>query len=179
MTSPLHGEDGGSIPSLPIMDIPENVYEADASFRGKQVYWKEYSSQRKKVIPIECEYCGNTSFQQLSHIKSGKGKYCSRSCAMTSINREQTGEDNPRYLGKQDFVEKVKENGECNICGEERAAALCFHHKEPESKELAVSRMSQSSGYSLQEVKEEVEKCELICFNCHEVHYSSTKAAHP
>lgn len=159
------------------MELPDNIYEAEEKFDGKQVYWKEYSSQRKKVVLKECEYCGEKAFKQLSNIKMGRGNYCGLSCSAKAQHSRnpQTGENNPNYLGKQDYVDEIKNEGECRICGESRDQALCFHHKNPENKIAAVSRMAKSSKYSLEDVKKELEKCELVCFNCHEIHYSSTK----
>lgn len=66
---------------------------------------------------------------------------------------------------------KVKEmaveykGGKCSVC----ADALEFHHLDPSQKDFGIS----SKGYtrSWDKVKEELDKCILVCSNCHrEIH---------
>jgi hypothetical protein len=59
--------------------------------------------------------------------------------------------------------------GKCQRCGYSKcAAALHFHHRE--DKDSLVSRLAAS--YNSKRVWEEVEKCDLLCANCHaEVHW--------
>ena len=60
--------------------------------------------------------------------------------------------------------------GKCEICGYSRCKnALEFHHASAGKKEFGVS----AKGYtrSWEKVREEIEKCLLLCANCHrEVH---------
>ncbi len=60
--------------------------------------------------------------------------------------------------------------GKCQICGYSRCAeALEFHHRKDVSKSFGISH----KGYtrSWQAVKTEIEKCILVCANCHrEIH---------
>ena len=59
----------------------------------------------------------------------------------------------------------------CEKCGYSKCSdALEFHHKNSEEKEFGIS----SKGYtrSWKKVKEELDKCILLCANCHrELHY--------
>jgi len=84
-----------------------------------------------------------------------------------------SGENNPAYKGKYDYVENVKEESVCEKCGEDRNPALCFHHQDPEDKKEDVSRMAREKEYTLSEVKNEVEKCKIICLNCHAIKHSN------
>ena len=60
--------------------------------------------------------------------------------------------------------------GRCQVCGYDRCAeALEFHPLDPTKKDFGIS----SKGYarSWEKVKKEVDKCFLLCANCHrEVH---------
>ena len=60
--------------------------------------------------------------------------------------------------------------GRCQLCGYDRCPeALEFHHPDETKKEFGVS----SGGYtrSWEKVKLEIDKCVLLCANCHrEVH---------
>lgn len=60
--------------------------------------------------------------------------------------------------------------GKCQICGYNKCIrALDFHHRDPEKKDFGLS----AKGYtrSWDSVKTELDKCVLLCSNCHrEVH---------
>ncbi|MDT7542376.1 MAG: hypothetical protein QOE33_2280 [Acidobacteriota bacterium] len=65
----------------------------------------------------------------------------------------------------------VKHKGcRCQVCGYEHCIeALEFHHLDPKQKDFGIS----NKGYtrSWEKVKKEVDKCILLCANCHrEVH---------
>ena len=60
--------------------------------------------------------------------------------------------------------------GKCAICGYDKcSSALEFHHIDPKQKDFGIGE----KGYtrSWEKVKHELDKCILICSNCHhEVH---------
>lgn len=60
--------------------------------------------------------------------------------------------------------------GSCKICGYKKCFdALEFHHQDPFGKDFSIS----SKGYtrSWERVKSELDKCVLVCANCHrEIH---------
>lgn len=60
--------------------------------------------------------------------------------------------------------------GKCRKCGENRPWLLNFHHKNPKEKEFHIKKIRRMRWSFL--VKE-IEKCELLCYNCHkEEHHS-------
>lgn len=60
--------------------------------------------------------------------------------------------------------------GCCQICGYSKCfAALQFHHRDRATKKFHISLTQKTSFDS---VKEELDKCDLLCANCHaEVEY--------
>ena len=58
--------------------------------------------------------------------------------------------------------------GKCSICGYDKCLrALEFHHLDPTQKEFAITK----NVKDFDELKKEVEKCILVCSNCHaEIH---------
>ena len=63
----------------------------------------------------------------------------------------------------------------CEICGYDKClGALDFHHLDPSQKDFTISN---SNIYkNLDKLKEEVNKCILVCANCHrEIHYNENK----
>lgn len=71
--------------------------------------------------------------------------------------------------------------GKCNRCGYKSCAAVYdFHHKDPTKKDFEWGKYRTS----WERLKTELEKCMLLCANCHrEVHdeiwFNSLPEAHP
>lgn len=61
--------------------------------------------------------------------------------------------------------------GKCEQCGYDSCiAALEFHHLDPNEKDFSIS--GKGITRSFEKIKEELEKCVLLCANCHrEAHY--------
>ncbi|RWZ87220.1 MAG: HNH endonuclease [Hydrotalea sp. AMD] len=64
----------------------------------------------------------------------------------------------------------------CGICGYDKCkSALEFHHLDPTQKEFTIST-TDSSGKGWKQIVSEIEKCVLLCANCHrEVHSGVTQ----
>jgi hypothetical protein len=77
-----------------------------------------------------------------------------------------------KLRGLKRKLELIKSRGgKCELCGYDRnIAVLEFHHINPDEKEFQLD-MRHLSNTSLERLKEEVDKCQLLCANCHrEVH---------
>jgi 5-methylcytosine-specific restriction endonuclease McrA len=63
--------------------------------------------------------------------------------------------------------------GKCQICGYNKSInALHFHHLDPNEKDFTISGKS----VSFEKLKKEVDKCVLVCSNCHsEIHEGLVK----
>ena len=73
------------------------------------------------------------------------------------------------YLKQKHIIHDLKING-CAICGYDKCdAALEFHHVNQEDKKFCLT--ARNVGYSEILVAEELNKCILLCSNCHrEIH---------
>ena len=71
-----------------------------------------------------------------------------------------------RKRTKQKLIEY--KGGECELCGYKKCnRSLQFHHLNPDEKDFTISGKS----FSFENLKEEVDKCILVCSNCHsEIH---------
>jgi DNA-binding CsgD family transcriptional regulator len=71
-----------------------------------------------------------------------------------------------RKRKKAELVEY--KGGKCEKCGYDKCVqALQFHHLNPKEKDFAVGGKS----YSFERLKKEVDKCIMVCANCHiEIH---------
>jgi hypothetical protein len=67
----------------------------------------------------------------------------------------------------------------CARCGEGDPACLEFHHRDPDEKERAIGEMV-TYGYALPKIRAEIEKCDVLCANCHRTqHYDVPEAVTP
>ncbi len=60
--------------------------------------------------------------------------------------------------------------GKCQKCGYNKCInALTFHHINPKEKEFGISARGLTRSWD--KIKKEIEKCKLLCMNCHaEIH---------
>lgn len=59
----------------------------------------------------------------------------------------------------------------CIDCGEKNPIVLEFDHRDDSNKIKDISVMS-NSGYSIDTIKNEIEKCDIRCSNCHKIRTS-------
>ncbi len=71
----------------------------------------------------------------------------------------------------------IYKGGKCTICGYNRCiAALDFHHLNPNEKDFSLSVRGLTRSW--EKIKSEVNKCVLVCANCHrEIHAGIIKVA--
>lgn len=73
------------------------------------------------------------------------------------------------------FYETYLKNESCKECGETHQACFDFHHNDPSEKDGSVFKMVHN-GFSKEKIIKEVNKCTILCANCHrKLHYSKFK----
>lgn len=91
-----------------------------------------------------------------------KSKFCSKQCK------------NKFYVSKRRKRVKLKAieymGGKCIVCGYNRCvSALAFHHIDESKKEFGIASYGYSRSWD--RVKAELNKCVLLCSNCHAEHH--------
>ncbi len=123
---------------------------------------KKYGSPPKTAkVQKPCPNCG-----QLVLVRS-RQICCSRECSrkLQEKTRGPRVSDWRRRLKKKLVDHK---GGKCEICGfNKHQAAMQFHHRDPEEKDFAIG--ASGSTRSLSRCLVEVEKCMLLCANCHSI----------
>ena len=111
----------------------------------------------EKVILKECPQHGLTEYTW----RPSEKRYRCRKCSIEAVQRR-------RYKVKEQAVEY--KGSKCEICGYNKCIdALEFHHLDPSQKDFGISQ----KGYtrSWENVKKELDKCIMVCSNCHkEIH---------
>lgn len=105
-----------------------------------------------RTLQMSCPRHGETVFYL-----DARGGYRCRRCRSDAVTRR-------RRKMKTILVEEA--GGACCVCGYSRnMRALHFHHVDPGTKRLAVS--AKGVSLSLESLREEAQKCVLVCSNCH------------
>lgn len=71
----------------------------------------------------------------------------------------------------QQYVWDIKEESECRYCGEDHPACLDFHHIDPGRKSGNIGDLIRKR-YTKQRLQAEIDKCEVVCSNCHRKKHS-------
>ena len=71
------------------------------------------------------------------------------------------------------WIDEYKGTLKCVRCGESHPGTLDFHHKNRKEKERCICFFVMN-GYAIKTIKKELEKCEVLCSNCHrKLHYEN------
>ena len=99
-------------------------------------------------------------------------RFCSLKCKNADTNNRHQSYVSQQQRGLLRKLELVTEaGGKCTRCGYDRnLAALTWHHVDPGTKRFQLDLRSLSNR-SQREIRTELEKCVLVCANCHaEIH---------
>ena len=110
----------------------------------------------ERNIIKECKKHGNKR-----HILDPSKRYRCTACRVDAVQKRRN---------KVKLLAVEYKGGKCSLCGYNKCiAALEFHHTDPEHKDFSISR--EGNTRSWEKVKLEIDKCILLCANCHrEVH---------
>jgi hypothetical protein len=99
-----------------------------------------------------------------------KAKHAEYSAAYYAKNKEKVKalSKTNRAVGKARW-DAFKSTLKCAKCGFNHPAALDFHHEDPSQKENLVSTLSKNGCFAA--AMEEVQKCIVLCANCHRIHH--------
>jgi hypothetical protein len=122
---------------------------------------KKLNGQPRKQIPFKflCEICGETNPKNF-YIKNNRPyKICKHCHNKKTHNRQKEN--------KKKAVEY--KGGKCQICGYDKCyRSLDFHHIDPTRKDFTISHID---CRSFENIKHELDKCIIVCKNCHgEIH---------
>ena len=89
---------------------------------------------------------------------------CQRRCY--ARNPQKYIDDAKRQTQKKlKWFHEFRSTLSCIECGENREPCIEFHHRNPDEKEYDISRMIRR--YSKERIMVEIEKCDVLCRNCH------------
>ena len=113
---------------------------------------------------MNCLFCGK-------ELTGKQLKYCSKKCKNKYFDTKLRP-DYSKTRGRDIKWQLIKlAGGKCSKCGyNKNLAALRFHHINPLEKSFELDQRA-CANRSFKELKKELNKCILLCMNCHiEIH---------
>lgn len=146
-------------------------------------------------MQLRCTHCGELFTRKKTKTRNPTNPFCSRRCfteyrtkwrcqicnTPVSSKRSYCRTHTPRKQATITPYESVKKRrqalkakavqykgGSCFLCGYNRCLrSLEFHHLDPTAKDFTIA----NSGTSWERIQSELNKCILVCSNCHgEIH---------
>ena len=128
------------------------------SYCSREKIWKPKSefNYQNKALGILQDVCRECQQQLVNE------NYANNTDRRKAINRVSAS--NAREEGREYVYQYLLENP-CVDCGENNPLVLTFDHVTGDKK-LGISEMV-GRGWSIETIKAEVRKCDVVCFNCH------------
>lgn len=120
-----------------------------------------------------CSRCGEDKPLDKFPKSKGKVRQPCRKCQRLYV-RAHYNKNRKYYLEKQKarkegiraWILEIKSKLSCIRCGESHIACTEFHHRDLEQKEEELSNVA-GRGWKKERILEEIEKCDVLCSNCH------------
>jgi hypothetical protein len=68
----------------------------------------------------------------------------------------------------KEWFQTMKTTLKCSKCPQNHIATLSFHHTDPIKKDIALANAC-DKGWSKKRILSEIEKCIVLCHNCHSI----------
>jgi hypothetical protein len=135
---------------------------------------KYYEENREKLCEGSREYYREHKEEILPRMKEYHKKYYEENREMLlEKNRQHVKQHREKYtqyqrqkrLDRSEWLWELKCGLICVKCGEDHPACFDFHHIDPKMKDGLISKMIKRA--SMERVISEIEKCDVLCANCH------------
>lgn len=105
-----------------------------------------------------------------SECKTCSKKHANTYYATNTVRRENIKNRRQQHKieVRQKYIDYIRTQS-CALCGENHPATLDFDHIEPLEKRSEISQMVRT-GCSWESVWNEINKCRVLCSNCHRKH---------
>ena len=144
-----------------LRDYAKKLIEKAEEFE-KKTGWNEYLQSFKDRNCIEMEMIDDDIRKEADNLLKDK--------ATNRLNARRKAE-------KRLQIRAYKKEVGCSSCGyKDNPDILHFHHRDPSTKVNNVSRML-GKNHSMEKIKAEIEKCDLLCISCHHKHHGIENAA--
>jgi hypothetical protein len=146
-------------------DHPESKRRADKRYREKH---KEKLAKRDKLYYEKNKE--EIRAKQKAYYEANKERILKQNKKYADDHRGESREYlKKRYAEQRALSDSIKAENGCLVCGIDVPVVLDFHHVDPAEKVDSVSNLVCAKK---QKLLDEIEKCVILCANCHRIfHY--------
>lgn len=138
-----------------------------------KAYAKEHPPTKRYRYDIEQRRVWNKKYNESKKGQERNNRYKKEYNARPGVKERQVEDRNARISQNKKWIDSIKLERGCKDCGYKRHPhALDFDHMPGFEKSFEVS---QSVGRSKENLLKEIEKCELVCANCHRIRTASRR----
>ena len=144
----------------------------------KQYDKKYYKKHKEKILEYNKKYQRKWRKNNPEKLKEINERWKKNNPEYKKKYRQKNKEkikkiEKQRRIKKKEYVQDYKLSKGCSVCGYNKcASALDFHHENGD-KEYNISK---DFSKSLERIKKEMDKCIILCANCHrELHKEEVK----
>lgn len=124
--------------------------------KGLSDFYRRKTGPRSNTWYEKCKDCMKTRGRSYYHLNRDKQ-------LPLAIERRHKA-----YLLKSNFIREIKSHP-CMDCGKRYPYyVMDFDHRDRSAKIENIARMS-VSNWSLEKIKAEIAKCDIVCANCHRI----------
>lgn len=147
---------------LSTYQIAKRLQSSQTNVRHYLNKFKLITIRARKPEKYICKHCGESDQEKFY---KRKRRSISRYVCIDCSNRQQAEKNR-----KIKLLAIAYKGGKCQKCSYNRCpGALSFHHRNPEEKDTAWKSLK---NHSFEKIKFELDKCDLLCNNCHaETHW--------
>ena len=112
----------------------------------------------------KCNQCGHEdTIESFRYRSYANGKPITSKICYTCFRKRSTLWQRNLCKSGKAFIDAIKSQLKCSVCGEDCPAALDFHHANS-NKDRSVAALK---GFSKQRIVDEMAKCTCVCATCH------------
>lgn len=114
--------------------------------KDKKLYFKEYYQKNKNKLKANIE------------------KWQSKNKDKVRLYKRKHKSQKREIL--TNYINNFKASSKCTKCNENTVCCLEFHHRDKKQKIQNINKFI-ASGSSIESLKNEINKCDILCSNCH------------
>ena len=116
-----------------------------------------FRNKEKNILHSQCKECYGNSRKQKEHYQKYKTEYQERTNKRKVVKSVEN---------RENLIEYFKTHP-CINCNEHNPIVLDFDHRDEKEKKYGISKMIYD--YNWETILEEINKCDVLCANCHRI----------
>lgn len=147
--------------------------------KSSKEYYQQYYQDHKEVIKQQAKASRERNKEHRraynkKRYEANKERHHNLMKEWNKNNKDKVhGYERKHRADRKEWFIEIKSDLHCKNCNEDRWYCLEFHHRDPNEKEGTISSIYWR--WSKERILEEMEKCDVLCSNCHKAFHWEEK----